>query len=624
MSWEVQTMKSRISFFNWGVCKNLLRRFWPLWAAYLVLLLVSFVFLAPGLLAGGSAVPGYLGRTSYEVLILQNAADHARIVIIVAVLAAMATFSYLYTARGCGMMNALPIRRETMFGTAYLTGLVPLLLIQILAAALTALTCLEYKLPARYLLEWLGIVVMATVAFYGFSVFCAVLTGNVLVLPAVYVVLNLTAIVAESCVREVLGAIRYGYADTGVKLGALSPIAFMFRRGFGVSSGPSYETVVSGLGTLGCYCAAGLVLAVLALLICRRRQMECATDVVAVPILKPVFQYCMAFGTAFVFPVVVTSALNVKLGGRPLALLLLALVLIGAFVGWYAAEMLLRKSMKVFFRRWKGLALVCAVLLLIVGAAELDLTGYERRVPAPDTVESVDLSRCVLSEPENVVAVTALHQLFVEHKPLYDGRTDGAGIGVSFRYALKDGRVLVREYTLPWDEETGQPVVNDDLLRLQELMNVREAIDWRVQPLLPLEERYVGDAYLYYSFIDDNGYVSGESLRLTPAQAVAFYREGILTDAAEGTVGLNYLADGLDGSCAPSNVSFSISLEENPAQPRYGLPDYRYDYRWFTLYMESEHCMAWIRANTQLGERIIPEQELTQYEQAHRAAYAVG
>ena len=28
-------MKSRISLFNWGVSKNLLRRCWPLWSAYL-------------------------------------------------------------------------------------------------------------------------------------------------------------------------------------------------------------------------------------------------------------------------------------------------------------------------------------------------------------------------------------------------------------------------------------------------------------------------------------------------------------------------------------------------------------------------------------------------------------
>ena len=39
MNWEVPTMKSRTSCFNGGVCRSLLRRFWPLWAGYFVLLL---------------------------------------------------------------------------------------------------------------------------------------------------------------------------------------------------------------------------------------------------------------------------------------------------------------------------------------------------------------------------------------------------------------------------------------------------------------------------------------------------------------------------------------------------------------------------------------------------------
>ena len=41
---------------------------------------------------------------------------------------AMAMLSYLYSPRACGMVCALPMRRETVYGTAVLTGLVPLLL----------------------------------------------------------------------------------------------------------------------------------------------------------------------------------------------------------------------------------------------------------------------------------------------------------------------------------------------------------------------------------------------------------------------------------------------------------------------------------------------------------------
>ena len=621
MSWEVRAMKSRISFFNPGVAKNLLRRFWPLWAAYLVLLLVGFVFHLPQQLAEGAATPSAYGRTGYEVLVLQSATDQVRIIIAAALLSAMAAYSYLYSNRSCGMMNALPIRRETMFGTAYLTGLVMLLLTQVLAVLLTALVCLEYRLPFVYLLEWLGVVVMATAAFYGFAVFCAVLTGNILVLPAVYVVLNLTAFVAENCIQMVLGAMRYGYADTGSRLAVLSPFVILLGRGFGVYNGADNRAQVMGLGILGAYCAAGLVLAALALLIYRRRHMECATDVVAVPVLRPVFQYCMAFGTAFVLPVALAEVLNIQLRGGRLTLLILLLILLGAFLGWYIAEMLIQKSLKVFFRHWKGLALVWAVLLLVVGAAEFDLFGYERRVPAADTVESVALNRCQLEEPENVARAVELHRSLVDHKSQYDGETDGYGINLV--YVLKDGRRLERSYIVPYDPE-GRIALNGDLREYQDLSNCREAIRWRVTPKLPVEERYVGDAQLYYSYMNENGYLVDGYVRLSPEQAVSLYREGILPDAEEGTVALNFVSEDQPGSLTLSNVHFNFNLEEDPLSPHYDRDDYQYEYMWFNLYMESAHTMQWLREHSSLADQICPIAELIEQENRRRGQTGIG
>ena len=40
MSWEVRSMRSGTSFFNRAYSLHLLRRFWPLWALWLALLLL--------------------------------------------------------------------------------------------------------------------------------------------------------------------------------------------------------------------------------------------------------------------------------------------------------------------------------------------------------------------------------------------------------------------------------------------------------------------------------------------------------------------------------------------------------------------------------------------------------
>jgi len=579
------------------------------WTVYLIVLLLSFTFAMPQTLDW--ALRYNTPQTqNLEVLVLQNTQAQAVLAAIAAVLTAMAMYSYLYNSRLCGMMNSLPLRRETMFGTAYVTGLAPLLLAQLLAALLTALVCMEYKLPFVCFLKWLGIVVLSTVAFYGFAVFCAVLTGNILVLPVLYVVLNLTATVAELCVRGVLFGLCYGSAANGGSyLLFLSPLAYMVRA-FSVYTGASGETVVTGLGMLAAYGVAGLLLTAAALRILRRRHMECAGDVVAVPVLKPAFRYCMAFGTAFVLPVAISELLNLRLRGPALALVLLAMLLLGAFLGWYIAEMLIRRSLRVFFSRWKGLCAVLAVLLVFFCAAEFDLFGYERRVPAPGEVKSVTVNRGDFLERENIEAAVALHRSFVEHKSLHDnGGLRFQGFVIQISYELNNGRHMERVYSVEVDPESDAGM-DEDLRRFQDLCNTREAIDRRVALSLPLEEKYVTEATIFCSLADGNGYRSDETLRLTPAQAVSFYRDGILADAAEGKIGLYYVSENQPGALTPSNVQFSFGMEELPDR-QYGLPPaFAHDYRWFQIYMESEHCLAWLKENTAVGDWICPAPEL--------------
>ena len=188
-------MRSKTSFFNSGIAKNLLRRCWPLWLGYFGVLLLalpvavfnldetsrSYVFrVTQNILSSGKTVAVYVSF-AYSILV------------------AMCTFSFPYSTRSCGMISSLPVRRETVFLTAYLTGLAPMLLADLLVMLLTALLAAGNPvISLSLLLQWLALVVMGNICFYGFAVFCAMLTGSIVILPAVYVVLNLAAFVAES------------------------------------------------------------------------------------------------------------------------------------------------------------------------------------------------------------------------------------------------------------------------------------------------------------------------------------------------------------------------------------------------------------------------------------------
>ena len=182
-----------------------------------------------------------------------------------------------------------------------------------------------------------------------------------------------------------------------------------------------YGYELNGLGVLAAYAAAGLLLSGAALLLYKRRRMETAGDVVAIQVLKPVFKYCLCFGTALVFAdVTIQLFYRTEARGLAAAGLVLGLMLVGAFIGYFAAEMLIQKTLKVFRGKWKGFAVACAVIALFVGVFEFDLTGYERRVPAPEDVDFVAVQAggdvAELKDPARIAEALELHRAVIENK----------------------------------------------------------------------------------------------------------------------------------------------------------------------------------------------------------------
>ena len=589
MSWEVPSMKSKTSFFDPGVSRNLLRRCWPLWTAWTVLLL----FLLPVILA---KVVGYPeGSLEMNRLTLRSAVNMVPVCFGMAILTVMCMFSYLYNTRSCGLMNSLPLRRETAFGTACLTGLAPMLLAEVLAFAVTAALYGGRGVTMTNLLLWLLTAVLSSLTFYGIALFCAMLTGSLFILPLLYAVLNFASWAAERCLREVLGALLYGFPEAGsLWLTTLSPLIMLMMRVNVFMQIDAGILQLQGLGCLAAYTGAGLVLSVLALLLYKKRRMECAGDTVAFPILKPIFGYCMAFGTAVVFASLVYSMLlGGSFHGRTGALVLLALLLLGAALGWYAAEMLIRRTVRVFPGKWKGLALVCAALCVLSLGAELDLTGFERRVPEPEQVESlrIGLGRGItLLQSDNIREATKLHRRLVEHKSLHEGEIHEAGVMINLQYILKDGKVLERSYYLARIE----PEDPEDLVAWETLLNCPEAQEQRAAGKLPVTEETFYAATLHCAWLDEEGRDQYADVRLTAEQALDFYENAVLPDRAKHTLDRTWLlAEGAQQDLC-SNVSFYLELRQQEGEQT------RWDHMDLEICMDSEACLRWIRENTDL------------------------
>ena len=216
MNWEVRTMRSVTSCFNSTLYRKNLSRFWPIWALYSVIWLFALPLNLLTTIQRGQnwALEDLAHSLDYfsRVSVGYSLNLGTVLAVIFGLLAAMAVFSYLDASRSACMMHALPLRREALFFTNYLSGLSFLLLPN---AAIFGLTlageavgnCLDLKALAI----WLLVQSASCLFFYSFAVFCAMFTGHLLALPVFYGVLNCLAAIISALMDSVLYLFLYGY-----------------------------------------------------------------------------------------------------------------------------------------------------------------------------------------------------------------------------------------------------------------------------------------------------------------------------------------------------------------------------------------------------------------------------
>lgn len=592
-------MQSKTSFFNRAIFRKCLTRYWPLWAGYAFVL---FLALPMPLIERLSAQSyGYSSSPVQNIVLGQTQILHPMLSCIIGLLAAAATFDFLFTARGTGLMASLPVRREGVFASCYTAGTVLMLSSDVLMFLLAlVIEAIGSEIHVQSLLIWLAVLVLENLLFYSIAVFCAMLTGHILVLPCLYILFNCGAALLQALLQAVLKLFVFGlHLNGNWGLEVLSPIVHLISN-----TGPVYETAAEeldnyyqiavgfeGWWSVAGWCIAGLALAVCALLLLRRRRMESAGDTVAIPVLRPVLKYIVTIFFALGFPLGMYYLIlgRTSIANLPLYLML---TILGVVLGYYISEMIIHKSFRVFRGPWKGLVVTAVLACALLCAIESDLFGYERRVPEADSVASVTiLSQSTSAEfrdTDNVARTQALHQSIVAHKALHEQTVSYRGRNLTLTYTLKNGKTLTRAYEIA--DDSSQYTENSDLKRLEDLFNTEEAqlSNENLHPSIPVTRDNISYARVLY-YTADGTYTEQE---LTPAQALELYETAIVPDCAEGTLGRRWLI--LDETYAATVYDVEINIELNQ---RVTADKYTSESLYFHPQTDSPRTVAWLQAH---------------------------
>ena len=492
-------MRSATSFFDKTLIRTDVRRYWPLLFVYTGI----WTILLPVVQWSNLPYDEYAGDYIYNMM-----TGGLAMAVVFGLLMAMALYAYLMNARSVGLMHSLPVTRHTQFFSHFIAGMGMLTVGKVFVVlASLGVQMLYHNTDVKATLLWFAVTTLLELFFFSLGVLCCMLTGWLLAAPVIYAAAN-SFVIIMTVLLQALGELFYfGYHSGSMPAITrwLTPVYILGEvLGENFYTTETYEyngaTVTEWVQkprvmnpdawpVLIAYTVLALVFLALAYLLYQKRASESAADLVAFGWAKPIFRYGIAVygGISFGFGLYSLLVMNSNEAFNT-ALLLICVVLMGVL--WsFAAEMLIRKSFRVFRSGWKGAVLLSVSLVAVCVAVRLDITGYETRVPDMADVVSVDVNLSHedvriydATTPETIAAVLDLHEAIVAEGRVPEETEDGYRVNIS--YALKNGTILNRRYLLSWDAaeesaliyDAAEAVINAKEVRYYSVLDMNSAV----------------------------------------------------------------------------------------------------------------------------------------------------
>lgn len=449
-------MKSKKSFFKPAVIKQDFRQHG--WVS--IVYFLGLLFAVPlGILQLASQE--YILFTDYDNYLKVNTEIQVLLYFSIPVAAALLLFRYIQSESSVDMMHSLPIRRETLYVSHIISGLLLLIVPIMITAIITFFVANSIEgfdgiLTFSDLLTWTGLTILLTCMMFAFPVAVGLITGMTTAQAILTYVFLFLPIGLVSLVSYNLSYLLFGFTPIFIedKLMYLSPF-IRFIENWGESEPYSMIELII-------YTGITILSFVLGLVFYRYRQLERATEVFAFSFMRPIFKYGVTFCAMILggtyFSVSGTLNWNWIIFGY----------IIGALIGYTAAEMILQKTWRIFHLRFlTGFAVYSIVFVAILFSIKTDVFNYETKLPRMDQIEEVYFGESYyLQELEDsdididpysdsklyIQDIRNLHEEIIQQKDFIEKQKDNIHLhqlSAIFVYRLNNGEELKREYQIP-------------------------------------------------------------------------------------------------------------------------------------------------------------------------------
>ncbi|TXC89267.1 hypothetical protein FS935_17480 [Metabacillus litoralis] len=450
-------MKSKKSFFKPIVVKQDLRQHGWICIVYFILLLFALPLEMLQL-----ADREYIIFSDYKNYFMINTEIQAIILFSIPIACGLLIFRYLQTEASVDTAHSLPIRRETLYVSHIISGLLLLLIPILLTSCITffvTTTIDEFSgiLSISELVSWTLLYILFTCFLFVLTSSVGMITGMTTVQAIFTYIFLFLPIGLVSMITYNLTFLLFGFspAFTEEALLNLSP----FHRFIGtygvINTYSSLEIIL--------YLLLTILLFFIGLGFYKARQLEKATEVIAFPFLKPIFKYgvtfCgMALGGSY-FSISATLNWNWIIFGY----------IVGALIGYTAAEMILQKTWRIFkLKAFTGFVIYSVIFIIILLGIRADLFHYENKLPKMDQISEVYFGdKWTLQEADRndqqlfsdsklyIQDIRNLHEHIIDERELIENTSYIENMHYMqgmIIYKLKNGSTISREYQIPIDQ----------------------------------------------------------------------------------------------------------------------------------------------------------------------------